>query len=140
MRWFLIKPSLLVSRISYCYDDCLMVIVSLRHFFYICEVLTIYLFISIGMGSQIWVDNRCLLRTTNLRIQMGLHKGDGMEFPCHGHHLHTCRKQSSLQREGVPRRLLRSPSPTCTMELGCFPLTLSHLPFGRQMSLGSGSF
>lgn len=35
---FLIKPSLLASRISYCYDDCLMVIISLRHFFYICEV------------------------------------------------------------------------------------------------------
>lgn len=62
-----------------------------------------------------WVDNRCLLRTTKLRIQIGLHKGDGMEFPCHGHHLHTCRKQSSLQCEGVPRRLLRSPSPTCTV-------------------------
>lgn len=92
------------------------------------------------MDSQIWVANWCLLRTTNLRIHMGLHKGDGMEFPCHGHHLHTCRKQSSLQREGVPRRLLRSPSPTCTMELGYFPLTLSHLPFGMQMSLGSGSF
>lgn len=60
---------------------------------------------------RFWVDNECLLRTTGLRMQIELHEVDGMEFSCHGYHLQTCRKQSSLQCEGVPRGFLGAHPP-----------------------------